>query len=154
MATEVVVLATVVWGPSPLLTVAFVAATLGIGVALVARASGGGRGSLAVLRRAGPTRGALVLAWLGFVAAFGVLRALTFVIHTGVGLGDLHAGGIHLHHYIWGILFWRSPDSAASSRSPGRGGPGWGWRTAARSATRRRLPSKERSILFAVWTHG
>ncbi|MCM4083825.1 hypothetical protein [Paractinoplanes hotanensis] len=45
-----------------------------------------------------------MLAWLGFVTAFVVLRALTFVIHAGIGFGDVHVGGVHLHHYVWGIL--------------------------------------------------
>ena len=52
-----------------------------------------------------PTRRGLVLAWLAFTVMFGVLRVLTFVIHHHVeGFGDISAGGVHLHHYLWGIL--------------------------------------------------
>ncbi|MFH8411510.1 hypothetical protein ACH4FX_43170, partial [Streptomyces sp. NPDC018019] len=32
-------------------------------------------------------------------------RPLTWLIHIDVaGIGDVQAGGVHLHHYVWGIL--------------------------------------------------
>jgi hypothetical protein len=50
------------------------------------------------------TRQSLLVAWLAFAVTFGVLRALTYAIHHGVGpFGDVSVGGAHLHHYVWGI---------------------------------------------------
>src|ERR1700681_4201705 len=52
-----------------------------------------------------PTRGGFVLSWWSFTITFAFLRALTLAIHKHVaGLGNVSAGGIHLHHYLWGIL--------------------------------------------------
>jgi hypothetical protein len=52
-----------------------------------------------------PTRRGLVLAWFGFTATFALLRLLTWAIHVHVaGLGNVSAGGVHLHHYLWGLL--------------------------------------------------
>lgn len=52
-----------------------------------------------------PTRRGLVLAWWAFTATFGGLRLLTWAIHVHVrGLGNVSAGGVHIHHYLWGIL--------------------------------------------------
>jgi hypothetical protein len=46
-----------------------------------------------------------VLAWFGFTATFGGLRLLTWAIHVHVrGLGNVSAGGVHLHHYLYGIV--------------------------------------------------
>jgi hypothetical protein len=48
-----------------------------------------------------------VLAWWGFTATFALLRLLTWLLESDVdvaGLGDVEAGGVHLHHYLWGIL--------------------------------------------------
>jgi hypothetical protein len=46
-----------------------------------------------------------VLAWWGFTAMFGGLRLLTWAIHVHVhGLGNVSAGSVHLHHYLYGIL--------------------------------------------------
>ena len=56
-------------------------------------------------RAIAPHRRGLVLAWLAFTVTFAAVRALTYAIHEGVtGVGDVSAGGIHLHHYLWGIL--------------------------------------------------
>ena len=42
---------------------------------------------------------------LGFVLTFGGVRALTYMIHVGVGpFHDVSAGGTHVHHMVWGIL--------------------------------------------------
>jgi hypothetical protein len=52
-----------------------------------------------------PTRRGVVLAWWGFTATFGIARLLTWLIHIEVaGLGDVETGGVHIHHYVWGIL--------------------------------------------------
>jgi hypothetical protein len=57
------------------------------------------------LREVHPTRRGFVLSWWSFTLTFAFLRALTFAIHKHVaGLGNVSAGGIHLHHYLWGIL--------------------------------------------------
>jgi hypothetical protein len=46
-----------------------------------------------------------VLGWWTFTATFAILRPLTWAIKVHVaGLGNVQAGGIHLHHYLWGIL--------------------------------------------------
>jgi hypothetical protein len=50
------------------------------------------------------TRRSLLMAWLTFGVTFGLLRALTFAIHEGIGpFGDVSMGGAHVHHYVWGI---------------------------------------------------
>ncbi|MFJ4878260.1 hypothetical protein ACIP93_24030 [Streptomyces sp. NPDC088745] len=52
-----------------------------------------------------PERRGLVLAWWGFTVTFGGMRLLTWLIHIDMaGVGDVQAGGVHLHHYVWGIL--------------------------------------------------
>jgi hypothetical protein len=60
---------------------------------------------LRVLPGVSPERRGLVLAWWGFALTFGGMRLLTWLIHIDVaGVGDVQAGGVHLHHYVWGIL--------------------------------------------------
>jgi hypothetical protein len=57
------------------------------------------------LREIHPTRRGLVVAWWSFTATFAFLRLLTWLIRIHVaGLGNVSAGSVHLHHYIWGIL--------------------------------------------------
>ncbi|MFJ3190789.1 hypothetical protein [Streptomyces halstedii] len=57
------------------------------------------------LRDVSPGRRGLVLAWFGFTVAFGLMRLLTWLIHIDVaGVGDVSAGGVHIHHYVWVIL--------------------------------------------------
>ncbi|MEV4946362.1 hypothetical protein [Streptomyces sp. NPDC053755] len=52
-----------------------------------------------------PERRGFVLAWWGFALTFGGMRLLTWLIHIDMaGFGDVEAGGVHLHHYVWGIL--------------------------------------------------
>jgi hypothetical protein len=52
-----------------------------------------------------PARRGLVAAWFAFTATFVFLRLLTWAIRVHVaGLGNVSAGGVHLHHYVWGIL--------------------------------------------------
>ena len=56
-------------------------------------------------RDVSPTRRGLVLAWWGFTLTFGGLRLLTWLIHVDAGgVGNVSAGGVHIHHYVWGIL--------------------------------------------------
>jgi hypothetical protein len=51
-----------------------------------------------------PFRQAAVLSWLSFAITFGVVRAITYSIRGGRGpFHDVSAGGMHLHHYLWGI---------------------------------------------------
>jgi hypothetical protein len=57
------------------------------------------------LREAHPARRPVVLAWWGFTGTFLVLRLMTWLIHIhAAGLGNVSAGGVHVHHYLWGIL--------------------------------------------------
>ena len=59
------------------------------------------------LREALATRRGYILAWWGFTATFAILLLLTWLIHIDVdvaGIGDVDVGGLHLHHYVWGIL--------------------------------------------------
>ncbi|WP_185836788.1 hypothetical protein [Streptomyces sp. WAC 06783] len=60
---------------------------------------------LRVLPGISPKRRGFILAWWGFALTFGGMRLLTWLIHIDVaGVGDVQAGGVHLHHYVWGIL--------------------------------------------------
>ena len=57
------------------------------------------------LRQVDPTRRGLVLTWLAFTLTFGGARLVTWLIQTDTSdIGDVSAGGLHLHHYLWGIL--------------------------------------------------
>ena len=43
--------------------------------------------------------------WVGFTVTFLVARVVTGVIKLGgSGTGNVDVGGLHLHHYLWGIL--------------------------------------------------
>jgi hypothetical protein len=56
-------------------------------------------------RQVHPDRRGLVLAWLSFTATFGLMRLITWLIHIHVGgFGNVSAGGVHLHHYLYGIV--------------------------------------------------
>jgi hypothetical protein len=47
----------------------------------------------------------LFLASLGFLVTFAVVRGITAMIRAGVGpLHNVSAGGLHIHHLVWGIL--------------------------------------------------
>jgi hypothetical protein len=51
-----------------------------------------------------PLRRAAVLSWVAFTITFGVVRGITYSIRDGRGpFHDVSAGGMHLHHYLWGI---------------------------------------------------
>ena len=47
----------------------------------------------------------LFLASVGFLITFAVVRGITEMIRAGVGpLHNVSAGGLHIHHLVWGIL--------------------------------------------------
>lgn len=87
----------------------------GVGGGEVVGAGAGGEAGVEPGGRAGrrryrwrdvdPTRRGLVLAWWGFTVMFGGLRLLTWLIHIDAsGVGNIQAGSVHIHHYVWGIL--------------------------------------------------
>lgn len=48
-----------------------------------------------------------MVSWLAFTATFTTVRVITHKIKGANGEGRLHnvsVGGVHLHHYMWGIL--------------------------------------------------
>lgn len=57
-------------------------------------------------------RAATAWALIGFLVTFAVTRGITRRIRSkkadpaapGGGLGDIHVGGVHIHHQVWGIL--------------------------------------------------
>lgn len=52
-----------------------------------------------------PGEQSALISWLAFTGTFGAVRTITYSIREGTGpLQDLTVGGIHLHHYMWGIL--------------------------------------------------
>ncbi len=52
-----------------------------------------------------PSQQSALISWLAFTATFGTVRAITYSIRDGHGpLRNVSVGGIHLHHYMWGIL--------------------------------------------------
>jgi len=47
----------------------------------------------------------ILLSSLAFFITFAGVRALTWSIHNGIGpFHDIHMGGRHIHHLVWGIL--------------------------------------------------
>ena len=47
----------------------------------------------------------ILLAAIAFFLTFGGVRALTWSIHNHIGpFHDIHMGGRHIHHLVWGIL--------------------------------------------------
>ncbi|HET9410259.1 MAG TPA: hypothetical protein VFO75_00110 [Candidatus Dormibacteraeota bacterium] len=47
----------------------------------------------------------LFLASLGFLVTFAIVRGITAMIRAGVGpFHNVSAGGLHVHHLVWGIL--------------------------------------------------
>lgn len=48
----------------------------------------------------------LFLASIGFLVTFGIVRGITALIRAGVGPfhNVVAAGGLHIHHLVWGIL--------------------------------------------------
>jgi hypothetical protein len=52
-----------------------------------------------------PSRRGVAAAWVAFTATFVIARIVTGVIKLGdEDTGNISAGGLHLHHYLWGIL--------------------------------------------------
>jgi hypothetical protein len=52
-----------------------------------------------------PGRRSAVVSWLAFSSTFAAVRAVTYSIRDGRGpFRNLTPGGMHLHHYLWGIL--------------------------------------------------
>lgn len=46
-----------------------------------------------------------LISWLAFTGTFGLVRAITYSIKDQKGpFRNLTPGGVHLHHYLWGIL--------------------------------------------------
>ncbi|MFF2555206.1 hypothetical protein ACFVUS_29675 [Nocardia sp. NPDC058058] len=51
------------------------------------------------------SRRGIVLAWIAFTITFGGARLVTWLIQIDPkNVGNVSAGGVHLHHYLWGIL--------------------------------------------------
>lgn len=51
------------------------------------------------------SRRGIVLAWVAFTMTFGGARLVTWLIQIDPkNVGNVSAGGTHLHHYLWGIL--------------------------------------------------
>src|SRR5689334_10521133 len=47
----------------------------------------------------------ILLSSIAFFLTFAGVRALTWSIHNNVGpFHDIHMGGRHIHHLVWGIL--------------------------------------------------
>jgi len=52
----------------------------------------------------GPAERSALLSWTGFTGTFAAVRGLTYGIRSGkLPIGNVSAGGTHLHHYLWGI---------------------------------------------------
>ncbi len=52
-----------------------------------------------------PGQRSALIGWMAFTATFGLVRAITHTIKRGKGrVHNISVGGIHLHHYMWGIL--------------------------------------------------
>jgi hypothetical protein len=52
-----------------------------------------------------PERQSAVISWLSFTGTFAGVRALTYSIRAGRGpFHDVTPKGLHLHHYLWGIV--------------------------------------------------
>jgi hypothetical protein len=52
-----------------------------------------------------PGQQTALISWLAFTATFSTVRIITVSIKDGRGpFHDLTPGGLHLHHYLWGIL--------------------------------------------------
>lgn len=61
-----------------------------------------------------PTRQSALISWTAFTLTFVGVRVLTHSIRKGEGpFRNVTAGGIHLHHYLWGILLVTGAGGAA-----------------------------------------
>lgn len=51
-----------------------------------------------------PAERAAMLSWFSFTVTFAAARSVTHCIKSGRGpFHDVSKGGVHLHHYLWGI---------------------------------------------------
>jgi hypothetical protein len=65
-----------------------------------------------------PGQQSAFISWLAFTITFITVRVITHKIRAGKGrLHNVSVGGVHLHHYMWGILtvtpWWRRPMAPA-----------------------------------------
>jgi hypothetical protein len=52
-----------------------------------------------------PGKQSALISWIAFTVTFAGVRAITYSIKDGKGpLRNVSVGGVHLHHYMWGIL--------------------------------------------------
>jgi len=52
-----------------------------------------------------PGQQSAFISWLAFTVTFITVRVITHKIRAGKGrLHNVSVGGVHLHHYMWGIL--------------------------------------------------
>jgi hypothetical protein len=52
-----------------------------------------------------PARQTSLISWVSFTVIFAAVRIITYSIKDGKGpLRDVTVKGVHLHHYLWGIL--------------------------------------------------
>jgi hypothetical protein len=52
-----------------------------------------------------PGQQSALIGWVAFTATFAVVSTITYSIRAGRGpLHNISVGGLHLHHYMWGIL--------------------------------------------------
>jgi hypothetical protein len=52
----------------------------------------------------GPGERSVLWSWIGFTGTFAAVRGITHAIRRGGGpFRDVSVGGVHLHHYMWGI---------------------------------------------------
>jgi hypothetical protein len=52
-----------------------------------------------------PRQQSALISWMAFTGTFAAVRAITYSIKDAKGpFGNLSVGGVHLHHYMWGIL--------------------------------------------------
>lgn len=51
-----------------------------------------------------PGQQSALVGWVAFTATFAAVRGITYSIKDGKGpFHDITPGGMHLHHYLWGI---------------------------------------------------
>jgi hypothetical protein len=52
-----------------------------------------------------PGQQSALVSWIAFTGTFALVRTITYSIKDGKGpLRNVSVGGVHLHHYMWGIL--------------------------------------------------
>jgi hypothetical protein len=70
-----------------------------------ARAPAARRVSEAFHEELHPGQQSALISWLAFTATFITVRIITHKIRAGRGRAhNVSVGGVHLHHYLWGIL--------------------------------------------------